>query len=184
MQYYSSHTDLSLVRLLQQSDREAFTEIYNRYWERLFYVAGKKIKDLSEAESIVQDLFLDLWHRRETLEIESELSHYLAVAMKYRVINFQAKKERAVRYISQQPEGADTTTEEWLSFNELKGRLEKLVTQLPEKCRLAYHLREEGLSQKEIAASMGVSENTVETHIGRALRFLRSGLTHIFSLFL
>lgn len=180
MNAYSSHSDQLLVRLLEVSDRDAFTEIYNRYWDRLFYVAGKKIKDLYEAESMVQDLFLDLWQRRQTLEVEGELSHYLAVAMKYKIINFQARKERAARYVSQHAAEADRATEEWLSFNELKGRLDKLVTQLPQKCRLAYELREEGLTQKEIATSMGVSENTVETHIGRALKFLRSGLTHIF----
>ena len=64
-----------------------------------------------------------------------------------------------------------------LEFDELKSRLETLVSNLPEKCRLVYKLsREQGLSQKQIAREYGISEKTVEAHIGKALKALRTGL--------
>ncbi|MFT4205317.1 MAG: RNA polymerase sigma-70 factor [Chitinophagaceae bacterium] len=176
---YSQHDDMYLLTLLKDGDDKAFSELYTRYWDKLFYVGGKKLRDLQEAENIVQEIFLDLWNRRLQLDITGTLSHYLAVALKYKIINFQARTARHI-LPSQTIDAEDHSTSQWLNFQELKGRLDRLVTQLPEKCRLAYALREEGLSQKEIAQEMGVSENTVESHIKKALKFLRSGLMRLF----
>jgi RNA polymerase sigma-70 factor (ECF subfamily) len=184
---YSTYSDPQLVDLLKQSDQKAFTELYERYWKPLFYKAGKKLKDLSEAENIVQEIFLDLWRRRNVIEIAGELSHYLAVALKYRIINFQsAKYNQTLRIddISEEHLKAGKTTEEYLAASELNRKMAALVDRLPAKCKLAFQLREEGLSQKEFAGQMGISENTVETHIGRALKSLRSGIANFISLFL
>src|SRR5580704_6235971 len=98
MALYDSHSDEVLVRLMGAGDREAFAEIYRRYWDRLFYWGSKRLGDLGEAENQVQDVFVDLWRRRERLEIRGELNHYLAVALKYRIINYQARKYRADHY--------------------------------------------------------------------------------------
>ena len=185
MPIYHTYTDNDLLQLLQQSDAKAFTEIYHRYWDKLFYKAGKKLNDLSGAEGLVQDIFLDLWQRRESLNIQGEISGYLAVALKYKVINVQAKQCRAEaykKYASRHLPQQDNSTEEWLSFEELRERLAALIAQLPQKCRIVYQLREEGYTQKEIAWHMNISENTVETHIGRALKSIRTGFNQFFSL--
>jgi RNA polymerase sigma-70 factor (family 1) len=182
----SSLTDEALLVSLRAGNEAAFTEIYHRYWQKLFYLAGKKLDDLYEAEGLVQDIFLDLWQRRERLDIQGSLNSYLAVALKYRVINLQAKQDRDaayVQYAAKHLPRQDESTEQWLGFEELRGRLAALVAALPEKCRIAYQLREMGYSQREIAGHMQISENTVETHIGRALRFLRTGLGYFFSVF-
>jgi RNA polymerase sigma-70 factor (ECF subfamily) len=186
MQHLSDDT---LARLLQEGDNAAFTEIYTRYWNKLFSVASNKLDhDLELAEELVQDIFLDLWQRRETLEIRGRLSLYLAAAMKYKVIDARLKKRRIKAYAEnlaiQAPDG-DTTTEKQVSFDELKDRLSVLVSDLPEKCRLVYKLsKEAGYSQKEIARHLSISEKTVESHLARAIKSLRLGLknflTHLF----
>jgi RNA polymerase sigma-70 factor (ECF subfamily) len=61
---YAQYDDAYLLQLMADDDDRAFTEIYNRYWDRLFYVAGIKCRDTALAEEIVQDIFLDLWSRR------------------------------------------------------------------------------------------------------------------------
>ncbi len=183
---FATYTDEELVTLLLHSDEGAFTEIYNRYWQPLFYIAGKKTQDPYEAEGLVQEVFLDLWRRREQLQIRGLLRHYLAVALKYRFINWQAKRNRAstyAQYANRHLPHSDDSPELWLSFEELRGRLEALVAELPDKCRLAYRLREEGFSQREIAEQMMVSENTVATHLARARKSLRAGLGDFFILF-
>ena len=86
------YTDSELLSLLRQGVESGFTEIYNRYWKNLLVVAVNKTGDLDEAEEIVQDIFVSLWNRRETLEITSSLNNYLAVSVKYRVIKALAKK--------------------------------------------------------------------------------------------
>ena len=177
-----SHTDKELFCLLRQGDEGAFTEIYNRYWEKLLFIAGIKLRDLAIAEELVQDIFFDLWQRRYQLEISGEPSHYLAVCMKHKVINAQAKRKRALDYQAwsgKLPVQTDNSTEHWLSFEELKNKLASLVAGLPEKCRITYQLsREAGLSQKQIARKLQVSEKAVEGNLSRALKALRSGLSH------
>ena len=188
---YNTYDDASLLQLLSKGDDKAFTEIYNRYWDKLLYVAGIKFRDLSIAEEIVQDIFLDLWNRRTTLHITGELESYLAVSIKYKVINAQARLKKALEYqkfagSQQQP---DNSTEEWISFHELQDRLSRLVDKLPEKCRITYQLRrEEGLSQKDIARQLNISEKAVEANLSRALKFLRNAIhdlmSSVFSTFL
>ncbi|RAJ08261.1 RNA polymerase sigma-70 factor (ECF subfamily) [Chitinophaga skermanii] len=177
------YTDRELLGLLQAGDHHAFSELYRRYWDKLFYIAAKKLQENEEAESIVQDVFVDLWQRREQLNIET-LEGYLVVAVKYRMINYLAKQDRAKHYrqhLAQQVSLTDSYTEEWISFEDLREWLKKMVSGLPEKCRMAYQLREEGYSQKEIAEHMQISEKTVETHITRALKTIRTSISQLFS---
>lgn len=186
LKLYSTYLDSELIELLQHGNDDAFTELYNRYWNKLFFIAATRLKNFTDAEEVVQDIFLDLWNRRELLALTSTLASYLAVAVKYRVINVMAKRNRQARYdiyAVNHLSIADESTEEWLNFEELKMRLSKLVAQLPEKCRLVYQLsREAGYSQKQIAKELDISEKTVESHIGRAIKNLRKGL-HLFSSF-
>lgn len=179
MNRYRNFTDPELTALLENGDHVAFTEIYNRYWKKLFLVAAHKIKDLEEAEEIVQHIFVSLWNRRDSLKITSSLSAYLAVSVKYRVIKSLDKQYHQQKYTaSLGMKGiTDDSTQEWLDFLELKERLEKLVCALPEKCRLVYRMsRENGCSQKKIAEELEISEKTVEAHLGKALKTLRAGL--------
>lgn len=169
---YQSLSDEQLLALMGSGDHAAFTAIYHRYWERLFATAAHKVKDLAEAEDIVEQLFISIWNRREVLEVTSSLGGYLAVAVKYRVLKSLDRDFRARRFsddaADEVMEIADHTTEQWLEFQEVRSRLEKLVSALPEKCRLVYTLsREEGLSQKQIAEKLDISENTVESHMVR-----------------
>ncbi|MDB5133412.1 MAG: polymerase sigma-70 factor [Mucilaginibacter sp.] len=183
MSNYNILNDKELTALLSSGDGHAFTEIYNRYWKKLFSVATNKINDLNEAEEIVQDIFVSLWKRRDDLCVIDTLSSYLAVSVKYRVIKILDKRYNQQKY-SDFTRGTtnivDNSTEQWLEFEELRGRLMEFVADLPEKCRLAYRLsRESGLSQKKIAVKMGISEKTVEAHLGKALKILRTRLSQI-----
>ncbi|GGA97678.1 RNA polymerase sigma factor [Puia dinghuensis] len=187
MTAYTSYNDAGLLELLRAGDKEAFTELYNRYWKVLFHVAANKIGNLAEAEEMVQDLFLDIWKRREGIEITSTFRTYLAVALKYRVFNLLARRNKRLRYESYARTKlriADDSTEQWLGFHELDKRIARLVADLPDKCRLVYQLKKEkGYSQKDIALQLQISEKAVEAHITRALKLLRTGIRTFFSLF-
>lgn len=184
MSSYVEYSDCELMDLLRSGDRLAFSEIYNRYWKKLFAIGSNKIGQFEEAEEIVQDIFISLWDRREEIVITSSLSAYLAVSVKYRVIKILAKRYQHSKYeehsLAVLPFSTNST-EDWLEFLELKSRLEVLVAKLPEKCRLVYKAsREQGYSQKQIAEEFGISEKTVEAHIGKALKSLRTGLGQLF----
>jgi RNA polymerase sigma-70 factor (ECF subfamily) len=181
---YANHTDEQLVALLNNSDESAFTEIYNRYWNKLFVVANHRLD--GEAQEIVQEIFYNLWKRRKTLQLTHTLSTYLAAAVKFEVINrlaAQKRRQRYLQYSTGRPEPEQNFTQQQVDFDLLLEQLSTLVKALPDKCRLVYQLhREEGYSQKEIAAKLGIAYKTVEAHLSTALRKIRRGLTHLFSL--
>ncbi|WP_428329393.1 RNA polymerase sigma-70 factor [Mucilaginibacter sp.] len=181
MYNYDILNDKDLIALMQADNEKAFTEVYNRYWDKLFAIAANKIRDLNEAEEIVQDIFVSLWKRRRELGVIDTLSSYLAISVKYRVIKILDKRNNQQKYADYSLQAltlADDSTQEWLEFEELKSRLALFVADLPQKCRLVYQLsRDSGFSQKRIAAEMGISEKTVEAHLGKAIKTLRGRLS-------
>lgn len=180
MTAYASYSDTELIQLLRLGEERAYTEIYNRYWRVLFNVAANKTGSLSEAEELVQDIFLDIWKRRKEIEITSNLRSYLAVALKYRVINLLVKRKRRLTYERQAGKKmsvADASTEQWLGFHDLRERIARVVADLPERCRLVYQLKKEsGYTQREIAIHLQISEKAVEAHINKALKVLRTSI--------
>jgi len=185
MAFNETYADHDLLLLLKQSNDDAFTEIYLRYWDKLIVVAMHRLGNMEEAREVVQTVFCNLWRKRASLEITHTLNTYLATAIKYEVFKQFASKNRQQRFQKRVLLGweeAATDTEEYLQANELQARISSLVKELPEKCRIVFQLsREKGYSQKQIAAELGIAEKTVEAHLSAALRRLRSGLSHLFS---
>ncbi|MHA4810955.1 RNA polymerase sigma-70 factor [Flavitalea flava] len=186
MALFKTYQDEELVILLKGSNDAAFTEIYYRYWDRLFVVAMHRLDNAEEARELVQDIFYNLWKKRHSLQLEYTLNTYLATAVKYEVLNRLASKNRQQRYrnyASLNWQEAALDTENQLQFNELQQQLASLVKELPEKCRIVFQLsRDKGYPQKKIAAELGIAEKTVEAHLSLALRKLRAGLSHFFAL--
>lgn len=173
-------TDYQLLDLMRDDDRLAFTELYKRYWDKIFVVAMHRLEDEEEAEEVVQDVFLSLWQRRATLTLTHSLNTYLSVAVKYKVMNVLARKYRKQQHqqhLTIHFQEGESSTERWLSEKELKKQLEQCVSQLPEKCRIVFMLsREEGKSNAQIAEELNIAPKTVEAHITKALRTLQNTL--------
>ncbi|WDF76870.1 RNA polymerase sigma-70 factor [Mucilaginibacter sp. KACC 22773] len=174
------YTDQQLLDLIRTDDRGAFTELYNRYWDKTYAVALHRLDDEHEAEEVVQEVFLSIWQRRATLQLTHTVATYLSVAVKYKVINHLAKQHRRQLQHDEltitSPVVADSTAD-WLHEKELRQLLEKTVSQLPEKCRIVFLLsRDENKTYAEIAAELNISQKTVEAHMSKALRELRETL--------
>ena len=182
----NDYTDELLLDLLKQGDRQGFSEIYNRYWNKLFVVAYKRLKDSFSAEEVVQNVFVALWNKRETLEIQM-LSVYLSAMTRYAVYKALAKEKRKLEV---EKMGSDRIykNESPESTFENKAILEfiqKLTHILPEKCRMVF-IHNKLLDQPldEVANSMGISIKTAEAHITKALKIVRSKLGDNLSMFL
>jgi len=173
-------SDKELVDLLKSGDHAAFTEIYNRYWDKLYATAYNRLSDELEAEEAVQNIFLSLWKRKEALQLSHTLTTYLSVSVKYQIFTRLAQLKRERERIDQLKisavEGKETTAE-WLSERELRAQIEQCINALPEKCRIVFLLsREKNLSNKQIAEELDISEKTVEGHMTKALTTLRGSL--------
>jgi RNA polymerase sigma-70 factor (family 1) len=176
---YASWSDADLLAALYIDDEGSFAEIYRRYCYRLFTVADQKLKRREAAEELVQDLFENLWNRRATHQIE-QLEKYLFSALRYRIINYiKAQQVRAgyELYCRLTTSEADTTTEEALAHGELSAALLAGVRRLPAKTREIFQLsRLEQYSVAEISGRVNLSEKTVEYHLTKSLKLMRSYL--------
>jgi RNA polymerase sigma-70 factor (ECF subfamily) len=183
---YSSYSDEQLFELVKKDDVTAFTNLYDRHWKRLFALAANKVNNLYLAEDIVQEVFLDVWKRRADITINSTLGAYLSTAIKYKVLDARLKLARQTSrehtYCRSQPDH-HSEVEQLADFHLLRRHLQQLLHNLPEKSQQIYQLSEEkGFSHREIARTLNISEKTVEYHLHKVFKSLRTGLGHLFSL--
>ena len=176
---YQLLEDQLLLKLLKANDEEAFKEIYTRYWKPLFNAAYFRLNNKETAKELVQNVFLYLWEKRNSLTI-THLQHYLQTAIKNRIVNHIEKtlvQKKYQQYISETSNQQSVETEATIQFNELYLAFEKAVQLLPQKTREVFKMsRLEHQSIKEIALHFNLSEKAVEYHITSSLKSLRLNL--------
>lgn len=159
---------------------EGFEQIYNTHFRRLFSIAYGILKQQEKSEGIVHNVFLALWERREKITITESLEGYLVKATKLAVMEYMRNKAIRNKHheiIAAKPNVSENSIELEIGASELKERIDLLVNSLPPKSQQVYRLsREEGKNNKEISSLMAIAEKTVESHLTKALSFLRSNL--------
>jgi len=182
MKVYTERPDTELVLLVKKGSKEAFTELYNRYWTVLFLHARKMLRDDEEAKDVVQELFVHLWNKakEDTLDLNGTVSAYLYKAVRNKIYNLIAHKRVINDYqqslISFLEEG-ELITEELVREKELSLIIEREIQLLPPKMREVFELsRRQHLSYKEIGARLGISDHTVKRQVSNALSILRAKL--------
>ena len=170
------------------STSAGFTVIYKSYLKYVYSICYRYLQDQIESEDITSKIFSSIWERRHTLDQESLQSEgawkaYLAKAAKLKIYDHLRDQKRAEQHaaeaVRKQQMFDDITyfTDNTLSHNELKERICVLVNQLPPKCREVFRMsREKGLTNKEIAVVLSISDHAVKKHIAKALNFLRDKL--------
>lgn len=142
--------------------------------------AVKKVESTETAKELVQDVFLKFYLRRDSLETLYSLKSYLLTALRNRVFDYYEKELRKQRYEKDAGGNLRIVTnnlQDEYEAKELNQLLQKKINELPAQCRKVFLLsREERLSHKEIAERLNISPNTVDQHIQKALRILRSSV--------
>ena len=174
-------TETTIPENLLRSDPEkAFNLIYDEYYEKLCLSSYKILLDKSAAEDIVQEVILELWNKRDILQVNISLFAYLKRAVYNRSLNFIkargriASDEQVLILVKDKEDGV----EDEMIGEEMKERLNKIIEGLPEKCRHVFSLsRFEEKTYNEIAVIMDISVKTVENQISKALKILRNSVT-------
>jgi len=184
--YYRELDDVHLwLQVKEMADSDAFAELHKRYSGKLFFHAHQKTGDGDVAEDLVQDLFVELWTRREQLSIEKAIGPYLFSALKNRVISYLRKEmtRNAMSLEAATPQALSTYAynhvDEQVSYNELKRQYDYHFNHLPEKSREVFELSRNGLTNREIAGRMNIVEKTVEFHISKCLRVLKGNIIYL-----
>ena len=169
-----------MQRLGSQISEEQFKQLYFELHPSLFRVAVIVLKDEADAEDVVQDVFLKLWHQPEKWQNAENLKAYLTKTTQNASLDvLRHQKREDARLLKLEPEDADTI--ESVDDEALRKALEIAVSKLPPKCRLVFSLsRFEGLNNDEIAEYLDTSKRTVETQISLALKAFRGELRPLF----
>lgn len=177
---YGSLSDLELTDLLQGGDANAYTVIYNRYFDELYLHAYNRLRDKEEAQDVIHELFAGLWNKREDLRIKSSLAAYLYTAVRNRVMDVIAHQQVETKYVSSLQnfiEQGYCITDHQVRERQLAGLIEKGIADLPPKMKEVFELsRKHIMSHKEIASQLNLSEQTVRKQINNALKILRAKL--------
>lgn len=177
---YPELSDNELLALLHKESELAFSEIYNRYWEKMYSYSIRLTKSDEESADIVQEIFISLWNRKTDLTVRGSLASYLIksarnLSLRYieRNIHLTDFSEKLTEII------ADTSQniEESISVKELERQIELGIEKLPKKMKEVYILsRNEQLSYREISLKLNISEETVKKQIHNSLKIISSAL--------
>lgn len=187
MDPYSKFSDSELSALLIKADRNAYAEIFERYSPLLIAHAYRIVADEDEAGDIVQDVMLNLWEKRNQININLPISGYLYKAVRNRIFNLLSHKKVADKYVESMiayMEGTHTDSDEKLREKELTALLEKEIASLPEKMREVFILyKMEELSYKDIADRLGITDKTAKQQVYNAVKILKSKIDVYLTLF-
>ena len=165
-----------------------FKEVYLSWFLKMKHFAKEYVISDEDAENIVQDVFVELWEKRPMFADGARLAAYLYKAVKNKSLNClrrrileqaandrtQDEYEAALRVNMESLEFFDYTL-----FNEedAEHMLRRIIRSLPERCRQIFVMNKlEGKKQKDIAAELHISVNTVETQISIAYKKLKAEL--------
>lgn len=166
----------------------AFEQFYITWYSRAKFFAQEYVVSESEAENIVQDVFLHLYERRELLDAYTNLTAYLLTAVKNKCLDYLRKRVSEQEAISEMQSEFEMSLR--MKYDSLEilntnfpdeGNIEELLEQalqkLPERCREIFIMNKlEGKKQQQIAEELQISVNTVESQMAIAYRKLREEL--------
>ena len=169
-------SDLELVARLRAGDADAFDTIFRRWYPAIVRAAQKIVRDEAVAEELAQEIFLGLWRRRESIDLQGTPQSYLFQSVRNRALNHlrhSAVQRRGAEVIplhAPEPPAADANAD----VHDLAEAYARAREELPPRCREVFDLsRERGLRYAEIAELLGISVKAVEANMGRALKHFR-----------
>ncbi|MBK5194260.1 MAG: RNA polymerase sigma-70 factor [Flavobacteriaceae bacterium] len=171
--------DRELYLKLKEGNERAFQVLFRKYYSSMCHFARQYLNDSELAEETVQDMFVKIWEKRETLNIESSVKHYFFRSVRNHCLNQIQHEKIKKQYENMVLKNAhqDINPEQYYIEVDLIQRIEKSINSLPPKRKEIFRLsREQGLKYKEIAETLNISVKTVEAQMGLALKYLREEL--------
>lgn len=183
----SPRADFEYVEGIRSGDPAAFASLFRKYYEPLYQFAGRFVKDAQTSESIVQDVFVNIWKKREEWHVQHNVKSYLYTSVRNQSLNY-LKREKVLISMTEYTVHQDypvSSPEEALIEREMVEAVQKAIEKLPQQCRRIYLMkRYDDLKYSEIAEVLNISINTVKTQMRRALKSLHKSLAYLMSLFL
>lgn len=174
-------------RNISEEQRE-FDALFLKYYPGLVRFSKSLMNSgQAEAEDVVQDVFLKFWQRRKGVAIHTGMASYLYTAVKNGICDLYRKKKITtydpVDFVDDQQADYYLEPDRLLMFKQLHLDVDQMIAMLPERTQLVFRMsREDQLSYEQIAQLLGISVNSVKTHMYRAIKFLKEAFERYNSL--
>lgn len=175
----SDPSERDLQERIRAGDERAFDLVFRTHYAHLVRMAESILRERAVAEEIAQEVMLELWRRRESLEVEQTFAAYLIRSTRNRALNHIRHQRIAAREaaVAAAESHSFPSAEEEVLGIELQRAVRNAIEALPDKTREVFQLsREQGLKYAEIATVLEISVKTVEKRMGQALAELRERL--------
>lgn len=172
--------DAILLLNVERGCKDSFNILYEKYWEQTYNNAYKRLHDSDQSKDIVQEIFVNIWLRKEN-HIDN-LPAYLNIAVRNRVFKSIEKQKKTSPFLQDLHDipSNHIQTETGILRKEFYKAYEVLLSTLPIKRQKIFRLRfHEDLTTKTIAEKLGLSRKTVQNQIGKAIEQLRISLLQL-----
>lgn len=177
------NVDKSILIRLRNGDGKAFEMLFWRFNPIMYNFVNSILFDKSLAEDITQQVFLKIWEKRADIDTEKSFSAYLYTIARNLVYQETERLILENKFISfhKEENDLDNSTFEEIDANFVESFINEVVNQLPDSQQKVFDLsRRKGLSNKEIAMQLNITDKAVENHIYRALQFLKEKMKNHF----
>lgn len=173
-----------LNELLRTGSKKAYEAFFKKYYQDLFLWANSILKDSDAAEDIVQEFFVDFWEKKRFKSVTSNLQSYIFRSIRNSCLNY-IKREQKLSHDIEHLEEKESAPKVNMEMLENSQEIYSAINELPEKCREVFILCcVNGHTYNEAAEDLGVTINTVRTHMVRAFKFLREKLKSPYQFYL
>lgn len=176
--------DQDLVLRIRNSDYIAFEEFHKRFYDSLYRLAIRKIGNAEETYDLLQDMFIEIWEKREEFEMNNGLEAYMRNRLWFKIGSYFRKKGFQDKHIQKFTEFLQS--QEHQQFNEqqvqeiqlqydlIMERISEVIETMPEKMKAVFILsKEEQLSVQAIADKLDISPKTVKNHLHAAMKKMK-----------
>ena len=173
--------DNLLLEQIHDGNAHAFDLIYERYWSSAYSAAYKRLKDHDQAKDIVQEIFIHIWTKKESLYINN-FPAYLNIAVRNQVFKALAKQKVAHPFLDilENLPATYLQADSNLLWKEFFKSYEALLNALPAQRKAIFRMRfQEDISTNDIAQQLGISKKTVQNQLSIAFDQLKVSLIHL-----
>lgn len=172
--------DKSIVSALQKGSHPAFEKVFIFYFMKIKVFIFGYVKTMTDAEELAEEIFVELWQNHENINLEKSFDSYLYTIAKNKAINFLKRKYRSERIVEAQTyeRFSHSPEEEYIALEKAL-LIEMIVEKMPVQRKKIYQLRQQGLTNEEIARELETTKRNVESQVSLAFKEIRNGIQYL-----
>ena len=164
---------------IKDGDERAFERVFRAFYRPLCDYAVTLLGSEEDAEDVVQDLFTRVWADRQGMEVQESVKSYLFTAVRFGALNVLKRRAVEQKHSASLAEFIEDLQREDYSEEETRRveRIKEVLQTLPAQCRTVFTMScLEGKKYSEIAGKLGITVNTVKSHVAKAYRDIRAAV--------